>query len=221
MSSFSILALIMAGWSSNNKWSTLGAMRSAAQMISYEIPLGLALVAVGMLAGTLSLEGIVEAQQERTWFLLLQPLGFLVFIVAATAEINRAPFNLPEAESELVAGFNTEYSGFRWGVFFVAEYANLLFMAGMAATLFLGGWSGPAFLPLPLVAAEDVPVRLPDHVGGVDPPPDPGGPAHGAGLEVPDPGGPGQHRADGGLCHPHLTGNRQLDPARRRVWIGV
>ncbi|MFS8492012.1 MAG: NADH-quinone oxidoreductase subunit NuoH [Limnochorda sp.] len=147
VSSFSILALIMAGWSSNNKWSTLGAMRSAAQMISYEIPLGLALVAVGMLAGTLSLKGIVEAQQERTWFLLLQPLGFLVFIVAATAEINRAPFNLPEAESELVAGFNTEYSGFRWGVFFVAEYANLLFMAGMAATLFLGGWSGPAFLP--------------------------------------------------------------------------
>lgn len=147
VSSFTILALIMAGWSSNNKWSTLGAMRSAAQMISYEIPLGLALVAIGMMAGTLSLEGIVEAQRNSTWFLVLQPLGFLVFIVAATAEINRSPFNLPEAESELVAGFNTEYSGFRWGVFFVAEYANLLFMSGMAATLFLGGWSGPEFLP--------------------------------------------------------------------------
>ncbi|BAS27665.1 NADH-quinone oxidoreductase subunit NuoH [Limnochorda pilosa] len=147
VSSFAILALMMAGWSSNNKWSTLGAMRSAAQMISYEIPLGLALVAIGMVAGTLSLEGIVEAQRSSTWFLILQPLGFLVFIVAATAEINRSPFNLPEAESELVAGFNTEYSGFRWGVFFVAEYANLLATSGIAATLFLGGWSGPAFLP--------------------------------------------------------------------------
>jgi len=147
VSSFSILALIMAGWSSNNKWSVLGAMRSAAQMISYEIPLGLALVSIGMMAGTLSLEGIVEAQRESTWFLFLQPLGFLVFLVAATAEMNRAPFNLVEAESELVAGFNTEYSGFRWAVFFLAEYANLLFMSGMAATLFLGGWSGPAFLP--------------------------------------------------------------------------
>lgn len=147
MTSFSVPALLMAGWSSGNKWSLLGAFRAGAQLISYEIPLILATLAVVMLAGSLSLSDIIGAQQERAWFIFLQPLGFIVYLIAAIAELNRTPFDLPEAESELVAGFNTEYSGFRFAIFFLTEYASLLSSSAIAATLFLGGWSGPLLPP--------------------------------------------------------------------------
>lgn len=144
----SVLGFLMAGWSSNNKWSLLGSMRSAAQLVSYEVPLVLSLVAVGMMAGSLRVGDIVAAQQGglTKWFIFPQILGFIIFFVSGLAEINRAPFDLPEAESELVAGYNTEYSGFRWGVFFVAEYANLVAFSALTATFFLGGPTGP-FLP--------------------------------------------------------------------------
>lgn len=147
MTSMVIPSFLMAGWGSNNKWSVFGALRSAAQLVSYEVPLVLAAVAVVLLAGSLSLNDIVEAQRRSGWFILVQPLGFLVYYVAALAEANRAPFDLIEAESELVAGFNTEYSGMRWAIFFLAEYANLLSGSAIAATLYLGGWSGPWLPP--------------------------------------------------------------------------
>ncbi|MBE3576689.1 MAG: NADH-quinone oxidoreductase subunit NuoH [Limnochordales bacterium] len=146
MTGCTVPALLMAGWSSGNKWSLLGAFRAGAQLVSYEVPLILATLAVVMLAGSLSLNDIIRAQQESTWFIFLQPLGFVVYLISAIAELNRTPFDLPEAESELVAGFNTEYSGFRFAIFFLTEYANLLGSSAIAATLFLGGWSGP-FLP--------------------------------------------------------------------------
>src|SRR5690625_990536 len=143
-----VLAFLMAGWSSNNKWSLVGSMRSAAQLVSYEVPLVLSLVAVGMMAGSLRVGDIVAAQQGgiSNWFIFPQIIGFIVFFIAGLAEANRAPFDLPEAESELVAGYNTEYSGFRWGVFFVAEYANLVAFSALTAAFFLGGPTGP-FLP--------------------------------------------------------------------------
>ncbi|MHB8926068.1 MAG: NADH-quinone oxidoreductase subunit NuoH [Bacillota bacterium] len=143
--SLAILGIFMSGWGSNNKWSLLGAMRAAAQVISYEVPAVLSLVGVAMIAGSLSLQGIVNAQ-HRVWFIVLQPLGFIIYLIATMAELNRTPFDLTEAESELVAGFNTEYSGLRWAFFFLGEYANLLAASAIAATVFLGGWSGP-FLP--------------------------------------------------------------------------
>lgn len=146
LTSFTVIAFLMAGWGSNNKWSMLGAMRSGAQLVSYEVPLALSVIGVVMLAGSLRLGDIIDVQRAGLPFIILQPLGFLVYAVAALAELNRAPFDLPEAEQELVAGFNTEYSGMRWSFFFLAEYANLLSASGIAATLFLGGWSGP-FLP--------------------------------------------------------------------------
>jgi NADH-quinone oxidoreductase subunit H len=147
VSGLSVLSLLAAGWGSNNKYSILGAMRSTAQMLSYEVPLILTVAAVVLLAGTLSLQGIVRAQ-ARVWFVALQPVGFLVYLTCMLAELNRAPFDLSEAESELVAGYNTEYSGMRWSMFFLAEYASLFAGSAMAATLFLGGWSGPLLPPL-------------------------------------------------------------------------
>lgn len=147
ISSFGVIAILMGGWSSNNKWSLLGAMRSAAQLISYEIPLVLSIVAVAMLAGTLSLREVVEVQQNTIWFILLQPLGFIVFFVATLAELNRAPFDLPEAESELVAGYQTEYSGMRWAMWMLTEYGAMVASAAIAASLYFGGWAGPGFLP--------------------------------------------------------------------------
>ena len=147
MTSAVIPSFLMAGWGSNNKWSVFAALRSAAQLVSYEVPLVLSAVAVVMLAGSLSLVDIVEAQRQGPWFIFLQPLGFIVFYIAALAEANRAPFDLIEAESELVAGFNVEYSGMRWSFFFLAEYANLLSSSAIAATLYFGGWSGPWLPP--------------------------------------------------------------------------
>jgi len=144
VSSVGVLALILAGWSSNSKYSLLGALRSSAQMISYEVAMGLSLIGALMFARTLSLSGIVTAQaRDSIWFLFYQPLGFLIFLLSGIAENNRAPFDLPEAESELVAGFHTEYSGFRWSLFFMAEYGAMVVVSAVAATVYLGGWYFP------------------------------------------------------------------------------
>ncbi len=144
-SSVGVYGIILGGWSSNNKYALLGSLRSSAQLISYELALGLAVLSVVLSAGTLSLVGIVRAQ-EGLWFVALQPLGFLLFVVAAIAETNRAPFDLPEAEQELVAGYQTEYGGFKFAMFYAGEYIGIVTMSALITTLFLGGWNGP-FLP--------------------------------------------------------------------------
>ena len=139
VSSLTTVGILMAGWSSNNKYSLLGAMRAAAQIVSYEIPMVLSVLGVILLTGSLSMVAIVNAQ-SRLPFVVLQPLGFLLFFVAAIAEANRTPFDLVEAESEIVAGYHTEYSGMRFALFFLAEYMNAFAISALAATLFLGGW---------------------------------------------------------------------------------
>lgn len=144
VSSVGVLALILAGWSSNSKYALLGGLRSSAQMVSYEVAMGLSLIGALMFARTLSLSGIVGVQgMDSIWFVLYQPAGFLLFLISGIAENNRAPFDLPEAESELVAGFHTEYSGMRWSLFFMAEYAAMVVVSAVAATVFLGGWYFP------------------------------------------------------------------------------
>ena len=144
VSSVGVLALILAGWSSNSKYALLGALRSSAQMVSYEVAMGLSLIGALMFARTLSLSGIVLGQAaDSIWYIVYQPVGFLIFLVSGIAENNRAPFDLPEAESELVAGFHTEYSGFRWSLFFMAEYAAMVVIAAIATTVYLGGWYVP------------------------------------------------------------------------------
>jgi NADH-quinone oxidoreductase subunit H len=140
--SFAFYGLLLGGWASGSKYSFLGAMRSAAQLISYEISMALALLGAIMMAGTLSLTGIVEAQDE-IWYIVPQLLGFLLFMVAGFAEANRAPFDLPEADAELVAGYQTEYGGMRFGSFMLAEYIEMFAISGIAVTFFLGGWMGP------------------------------------------------------------------------------
>ncbi|HSO74378.1 MAG TPA: NADH-quinone oxidoreductase subunit NuoH [Blastocatellia bacterium] len=144
VSSVGVLGLVLAGWASNSKYSLLGALRSSAQMVSYEIGLGLSIIGALMFARTLSMSGIVEAQHaDHVWYVFFQPVGFLVYLISALGETNRAPFDLPEAESELVAGYHTEYSGFRWALFFMAEYSSMIVTAAIAVTLFLGGWMLP------------------------------------------------------------------------------
>jgi NADH-quinone oxidoreductase subunit H len=144
VSSVGVLALILAGWSSNSKYALLGGLRSSAQMVSYEVAMGLSLIGALMFARTLSLSGIVAAQgSDSIWYVLYQPAGFLLFLISGIAENNRAPFDLPEAESELVAGFHTEYSGMRWSLFFMAEYAAMVVVSSVAATVYLGGWYFP------------------------------------------------------------------------------
>lgn len=144
ISSLTTIGVLMGGWSSNNKYSLMGSMRSIAQMISYEIPLVLAIIGVVILAGSLNLRDIVFAQQEMgVWFIIPQFLGFVIYMIAAIAELNRSPFDLPEAESELVSGYHTEYSGFRMAFFFLSEYVYAIAIAALATTLFLGGWLGP------------------------------------------------------------------------------
>src|SRR5918998_1162109 len=149
VSSVGVLALILAGWSSNSKYALLGGLRSSAQMVSYEVSMGLSLVGALMFARTLSLSGITTAQaSDSVWFILYQPLAFVIFLISGIAENNRAPFDLPEAESELVAGFHTEYSGMRWSLFFMAEYAAMVVVSAVATTVFLGGWYFPGVLRL-------------------------------------------------------------------------
>ncbi len=141
-SSLSVLSLLLAGWGSNNKYSLIGSVRSVAQNIAYEIPLLLSLLAVVFMVGSLSLKDIVEAQRGM-WNVIYQPIAFLVFFVAGVAETNRTPFDLPEAESELVAGFHTEYSGMRFALFFLAEYTSMFIICAITTTFFLGGYLGP------------------------------------------------------------------------------
>src|SRR5262249_50982893 len=161
MSAVGILGIILGGWSSNSHYPLLGALRSAAQLVSYEVALSFSLLSGLMVAGTLSMQGIIKAQQERHIWFIFENYGFMivpfvVYIIAATAETNRAPFDLPEAESELVAGFHTEYSGFRWSLYFLAEYANIFVVSSVAVTLFWGGW----LRPFPNVSWTAVPLDV-------------------------------------------------------------
>jgi NADH-quinone oxidoreductase subunit H len=142
-SSLGVYGVVLGGWSSGSKYSLLGALRGGAQVVSYELVLGLALVGVVLVSGTLSIVDIVDKQAHSVPFVVLQPLGFLLYFTAAIAETNRAPFDLPEAEQELVAGYHTEYSGFRFALYYIAEYVNVLTVSAIAATLFFGGWLGP------------------------------------------------------------------------------
>jgi NADH-quinone oxidoreductase subunit H len=143
VSSLGVYGVVLGGWSSGSKYSLLGALRGGAQVVSYELALGLALVGVVLISGTLSISEIVAKQAHSVPYVILQPLGFLLYFTAAIAETNRAPFDLPEAEQELVAGYHTEYSGFRFGLYYIAEYINVLTVSAIAATLFFGGWVGP------------------------------------------------------------------------------
>ena len=145
MSSLGVYGVALGGWASNSKYGLLGGIRGAAQMISYELPLGLSLIPVVMMAHSFSMVDIVQSQQ-RYPFIIFQPLAFLIFVISAMAESKRTPFDLPEAESELIAGYHTEYSGMRFGLFFLGEYVNMIVFGGILAVLFLGGWRGP-FLP--------------------------------------------------------------------------
>ncbi|KAF0825286.1 NADH-quinone oxidoreductase subunit NuoH [Cytobacillus firmus] len=145
ISGLTTVGIVTGAWASNNKYALLGGMRAAAQMISYEIPLVMSVLGIILLTGSLNLNEIVEAQKNG-WFIIWQPIAFIVFLIASTAELNRVPFDLPEAESELVAGFHVEYSGFRWAFFMLAEYVYFFAMASLTTVLFLGGW-----LPLPFL----------------------------------------------------------------------
>lgn len=149
VASIAVYGIVLAGWSSNSKYPLLGGLRASAQMISYELSLGLSLVGPILLAGSMSLVDIVQGQQETLWYILLQPVGFLIFLMASYAEVNRAPFDMPEAEQELVGGYHTEYSGMKFALFFMAEYIKMIAVSAIAATLFLGGYSGPGVEAFP------------------------------------------------------------------------
>ena len=148
VSSISVYGIVLAGWSSNNKYALMGGLRSSAQMISYELALGLAFVGPIILAGSMSLRDIV-VDQRSLWYVVWQPLGFLVFMIASVAEVNRAPFDMPEAEQELTAGYHAEYSGMKFALIFMAEYDKMIAVSAMAAALFLGGYWGPGVEQMP------------------------------------------------------------------------
>src|SRR4030095_15669692 len=153
----------LAGWSSNNKYSLMGGLRSSAQMISYELALGLSLIGVILLSGTLDIYTIVEQQSGwygMQWNIFYQPLGFVLYLIAAIAETNRVPFDLPEAETELVAGFHTEYSSIKFLLFFNAEYINMITVSMLATTLFLGGWNGPFVEQLPILGVAYFAIKI-------------------------------------------------------------
>jgi NADH-quinone oxidoreductase subunit H len=153
VTSVGVYGIALAGWSSNNKYSLMGGLRSSAQMISYELALGLSLVGVVLISGTLDIYSIVEQQSGwfgMHWNIIYQPLGFIIYLISAIAETNRVPFDLPEAETELVAGFHTEYSSIKFLLFFNAEYINMITVSMLATTLFLGGWNGPGVAQFPL-----------------------------------------------------------------------
>ncbi len=143
LTSLGVYGVTLSGWSSNSKYSLLGGLRSSAQLISYELAMGLSIIGVVMISGTLQLDKIVEAQAGWRWNIFLQPLGFILFVICSFAETNRLPFDLPEAEPELVAGYHTEYSGLKFGLFYLSEYASMLTASAIIATLYLGGWQVP------------------------------------------------------------------------------
>jgi NADH-quinone oxidoreductase subunit H len=147
MSSLGVYSVVLAGWASNSKYSLIGGLRAAAQMLSYEVFMGLSLMGVVLMAGSFSLKDIVEAQ-SRIWFFIPQILGFIIFFIAGLAETHRLPFDLPEAESELIAGYHSEYSGMKFGMFFVGEYLGITLISALIVTLFFGGWLGPILPPL-------------------------------------------------------------------------
>lgn len=147
LSSLAVYGVVLAGWSSNSRYALLGGLRGTAQMISYEIPMSLAVLTVALSCGTLSLPEIVACQRDH-WLILSHPVSFLIFFITAFAETNRAPFDLPEAEQELTAGYHTEYGGMKFAMFFIAEYVNILAVSSVAITLFFGGWLGPYDLPI-------------------------------------------------------------------------
>jgi NADH-quinone oxidoreductase subunit H len=149
MSSLGVYSIVLGGWASNNKYALLGALRGASQMIAYEVFMGLSLMGVVMLTGSFNLGDIVMAQQHL-WYVVTQPVGFIIFLIAGIAETHRLPFDIPEAESELIAGYHAEYSGMKFGMFFIGEYLGITLISAMIVTLFFGGWLGPSFLP-PLV----------------------------------------------------------------------
>lgn len=151
VTSISVYGITLAGWSSNSKYSLLGGLRATAQMISYELALGLSFVGPVVLAGSLSMLDIIHAQQSTTWFVLLQPVAFIIFFFASIAEINRAPFDMPEAEQELTAGYHTEYSGMKFALFFMAEYIKMIAISVIGSTLFLGGFDGPFIAKFPFM----------------------------------------------------------------------
>ncbi|HEY0079051.1 MAG TPA: NADH-quinone oxidoreductase subunit NuoH [Pyrinomonadaceae bacterium] len=154
ITSVGVYGIMLAGWSSNNKYSLMGGLRASAQMISYELSLGLSLVGVVLLSGTLDLYNIVEQQSPwfgLRWNIIIQPIGFVIYLISAIAETNRVPFDLPEAETELVAGFHTEYSAMKFAFFFMAEYVNMFTVSMLATTLFLGGWNGPGVATFPIL----------------------------------------------------------------------
>jgi NADH-quinone oxidoreductase subunit H len=146
MSSMGAYSLVLAGWASHNKYSLIGGLRAAAQMITYEVFMGLSLMGIVMLTGSFNLKLIVEAQKDM-WFVVPQFLGFVIFMIAGIAETHRLPFDIPEAESEIIAGFHSEYSGMKFGMFFVGEYLGIALVSALMVTLFFGGWLGPDFLP--------------------------------------------------------------------------
>ena len=156
LSSLGVYGITLSGWASNNKYSLLGGLRSSAQMISYELSMGLAIIGVLMIAGTLRLDKIVESQAHGMWYFWRTPISFITFFIASFAETNRLPFDLPEAEPELVGGYHTEYSGMKFGLFFLAEYANMITASAIIVTLYLGGWQIPfvGYLGLPPIAVS-------------------------------------------------------------------
>jgi NADH-quinone oxidoreductase subunit H len=160
MTSLGVYGITLSGWSSNSKYSLLGGLRSSAQMISYELSMGLAVIAIILMNGSLELDTIVQSQAGWKWNLILQPVGFIIFLTSAFAETNRAPFDLPEAEQELVGGYHTEYSSMKFALFFLAEYANVIVSSAMITTLYLGGWQVPYLqdIGLPAMATSIIQV---------------------------------------------------------------
>jgi NADH-quinone oxidoreductase subunit H len=151
IASISVYGIVLAGWSSNNKYAMLGGMRSSAQMVSYELALGLAFVGPIIMASSMSMVDIVDAQKQLGWFVLYQPVGAIIFWIASLAEVNRAPFDMPEAEQELTAGYHTEYSGMKFALFFMAEYIKMIAVCAIGATLYFGGYHGPFVDQVPLL----------------------------------------------------------------------
>jgi NADH-quinone oxidoreductase subunit H len=151
VASIAVYGVVLAGWASDNKYAMLGGIRSSAQMVSYELALGLSIVGPLMLAGSMSMNKIIAAQQASVWYIVLQPVAAIIFYIAVLAEVNRAPFDMPEAEQELTAGYHTEYSGMKFALFFMAEYIKMIGVSAIFVTLFLGGWSGPFAAQVPLL----------------------------------------------------------------------